>query len=148
MTDFDDPKEEERWCEEQRLKVRQYLVHEGVIHGEIGEWPAWHVAPYVPIWAIESMIAPGWVGWWVISGDCPTDYVSAERIKHPRDALREIGQQWEELSEYMSSGHEHLDSKIGRREDWSSLAPLLANRAALLLQWANNENIWNEEDAL
>jgi hypothetical protein len=148
MTDYDDSKEEERWCEEQRKKVKIYLAQAGVLHGEIGEYPAWHIAPYVSIWAIESMKAPGWVGWWVIAGDGPTDYVSAEKIKHPRDALREISQQWKEISEHMSSGLEHPSAKIGRREDWPELAPLLAGRATILLKWANDESMWDEKDAL
>ena len=148
MTDYNDPNEEERWCEEERTKVKIYLEQAGVLHGKIGEWPAWHIAPYVSIWAIESMKAPGSVGWWVISGDGPTDYVSAEEIKHPRDALRAIGQQWEEISEHMSSGHVHPSGNIGRREDWPELAPLLADRAAVLLKWANDESMWDQEDAL
>jgi hypothetical protein len=40
MTNYDDSKEEERWCEEQRKNVKKYLAQEGVLHGEIGEWPA------------------------------------------------------------------------------------------------------------
>lgn len=61
MTDCNIPEEEERWCEEQRQKVKTYLAQAGLMHGEIGEWPAWHITPYLAIWAIESMQAPGWV---------------------------------------------------------------------------------------
>ena len=147
MTDYDDPKEEERWCEQQRRKVEVYLAQAGVLHREVGEWPAWHIAPYVSIWAIESMKAPGWVGWWVISGDGPTDYVSSENIKHPRDAMRAIGQKWKEISEYTSSGHEHPSATIGSREDWPELAPLLAGRATMLLKWADDESIWGEAES-
>ena len=85
MPDYDDPPVEEQWCEDRRAQVAAYLQREGVEHGQIGEWPAWHVAPYVSIWAIESKKRPDRVGWWVICGDLPTDYVSAAKIKHPRD---------------------------------------------------------------
>src|SRR6266446_5228772 len=52
--DYDDPAVEERWCNEQRVNVTNYLSSQKVKHGRIGDWPAWHVAPYVSIWAIES----------------------------------------------------------------------------------------------
>ena len=53
--DYDDPVVEERWCNEQRANVVKYLRSQKVEHGSIGDWPAWHVAPYVSIWAVESL---------------------------------------------------------------------------------------------
>jgi hypothetical protein len=79
--DYDDPEVEERWCEQQRVAVNEYLQSQGVKHGRVGDWPAWHVAPYVSIWAIESVNRPEWIGWWVICGDLPTDYISASDIE-------------------------------------------------------------------
>jgi Domain of unknown function (DUF4826) len=61
--DYDDPDIEDRWCEAQRAVVADYLRSEKVEHGRIGDWPAWHVAPYVSIWAIESVARPEWIGW-------------------------------------------------------------------------------------
>jgi hypothetical protein len=148
MIDWDDPKEEARWCEEQRANVKRYLADAGVFYGEIGEWPAWHVAPYVSIWFIEGKDAHGRVGWWVISGDGPTDYVSSEKIKHPRGALKTIGQQWKELSEYMSAGREHHSYNIAKPEDWSNLAPRLADRAAALIEMSEDDGLWQENEAL
>ncbi len=88
VTDYDDPAIEEQWCQERRAQVEAYLQHQRVEHGRVGEWPAWHVAPHVSLWAIESKVRPDWVGWWAICGDLPTDYVSAANIKHPREAVR------------------------------------------------------------
>ncbi len=101
---YDDPAIEEQWCMERRAQVIEYLNREKVIHGEVGEWPAWHVAPYVSIWAIESKKSPGWVGWWAICGDLPTDYVSAKSVKHPREALNAFGESWKKQSLLMSKG--------------------------------------------
>jgi hypothetical protein len=135
MTDYDEPKEEERWCEECRAVAVRYFKETGVAHGEIGEWPACHLAPYISIWAIESKKAPGWVGWWAIAGDIPTDYISAETIKHPRDAMRRFGEHWEEIARYMAAGRKHPDTNIGKPEDWPKLGPLLQARSKLLLDW-------------
>jgi hypothetical protein len=147
MTDWDDPKEDERWCEEQRTNVKRYLADAGVLHGAIGERPTWHVAPYVSIWAIESKQAPHFVDWWIISGDGPTDFVSSEKIKHPRDAMRAIGQQWKELSEYMATGREHPSYNFGKPEDWPEIAPRLAERAAALLEMSEDDSLWEKDDA-
>jgi hypothetical protein len=74
---------EERWIAEIRPRVVEYVSILGLGHGLIGEIPAWLVDPHVSIWAVESGKAQGYVGWWVICGDCPTDHVgfSAERCR-------------------------------------------------------------------
>jgi hypothetical protein len=99
--DWDDSAVEEHWCDECHRTVAEYLAKQSVVHGEVGSWPAWHVAPYVSIWAIESLLAPGHVGWWAICGDLPTDYLSAATIKHPRKALLAFADLWKEVAEYM-----------------------------------------------
>ena len=145
MTNYDDPAQEEKWCEERRAEVAAYLKDEGVAHGRIGEWPAWHVAPYVSIWAIESAARPEWVGWWVICGDLPTDYVSADTIKHPRDAMRAISKRWLEVSGYMSRGEKHPTVNIGSQDTWPTLSPLLSSRAETLARWVNDDSAWDDE---
>lgn len=142
---YDAPATEERWCEERQAQVIEYLREQGVKHGRIGEWPAWHVAPHVSIWAIQSADRAAWVGWWVICGDLPTDYISAEKIKHPREAMRSIAQRWVEVSGYMKSGNQHPTIKIGSLDNRAELAPLLEKRGALLLQWASDDSHWGPE---
>ena len=142
--DYDDPQVEERWCNERRDVVSVYLQQERVSHGQIGDWPAWHLAPHVSIWAIESKVNPGWLGWWVICGDLPTDYVPATTIKHPRDAMRAIASRWQDASERVSRGQASPDFSIGTPTDWPTLAPQLASRAELLQDWAEDEELWNE----
>ena len=139
---------EEEWCEARRAQVTAYLQREGVDHGRVGEWPAWHVAPYVSVWAIESKRWPNQVGWWVICGDLPTDYVSAAKIKHPREAIRSIAEEWREQVRLMATQERPDDIRIGRPEDWASLAPLLDARASLLLKFADDDSIWADVDAL
>lgn len=142
--DYDNPELEEQWCEEQRAVVEAYLKAQGVDHGEIGEWPAWHVAPYVAVWAIESLAHPGWIGWWAIGGDLPTDAISANEVtppQHPRRTLEVFGRKWLAYAE----GTGDSDISIGTPEDRPTLAPLLKSRAETLLQWVNDEAIWAED---
>lgn len=144
--DYDNPEIEERWCAEQRAAIAGYLQGEGVRHGEIGEWPAWHVAPYVSVWAIESAVQPGAIGWWAISGDLPTDYVSASQVGHPRMALQLIARRWLAASEAMAAGQPADGFLVGDQASARELAPLLRSRAAILLDWAEDESLWDEEE--
>jgi hypothetical protein len=90
-------KSEDTWIASQRKVVQEYLEREGVDHLGVGEYPAFHLHPYVAVWAVQSKKAPGWVGWWAISGDLPTDYVSRGKIAHPREALRAFAHHWREM---------------------------------------------------
>lgn len=143
--DYDDPANEEHWCAERQAEVAEYLQNESVTHGRIGEWPAWHLAPYVSVWAIESAACPNWLGWWVLCGDLPTDYVSAETIKHPRDAIRAIAQRWLEAASIMAQGGKPESFNIAPTEDAKGLAPMLQSRASLLMDWVNDEVLWKDE---
>jgi Domain of unknown function (DUF4826) len=143
--DWDDPVVEEHWCDERRRTVAEYLAKQNVVHGEVGSWPAWHVAPYVSIWAIESLLAPGHVGWWAICGDLPTDYLSAATIKHPRKALLAFADLWKEVAEYMQKGLAHPDTTIGPSGQNPELTSLLEKRSNLLRRFAEDDSVWGSE---
>jgi|SRR5665213_968057 len=130
--------EEETWRAAQRVQVSGYLHTEGLIHGAVGESPAWSLAPCVSIWAVESIEAPGSVGWWVICGDLPTDYCSARNCRRPRLAMKKIAEEWRN-SVLIS---EPSDTTLGDTRLPASLAPLLAKRAQLLLDWVNDPSLW------
>jgi Domain of unknown function (DUF4826) len=145
--DYDDPAVEERWCFEQQTIVADYLRSQKVKHGRIGEWPAWHVAPYASIWAVESLARPEWIGWWVICGDLPTDYISSTDVKppqHPRHAMRVFAQNWLRVVEAWKDGREIENTRIGDSNSHETLGPLLETRAKLLLEWADNDALWED----
>jgi hypothetical protein len=133
---------EERWCAERRKEVHDYLARESVRHGRIGTWPAWHVMPYLSLWAIESRARHGWVGWWVICGDVPTDYVSSARIKRPRTAMRAFARRWLAVARCMRRGRAHPTITIGSRDAWRDREPRLRARAKVLARFAKDERAW------
>jgi hypothetical protein len=146
-SDYDDPDVEERWCAEQRRVVADYLRSQNVRHGRIGEWPAWHVAPSASIWAIESLARPEWIGWWVICGDLPTDYISSadgDPPQHPRKAMRVFAQNWLDLVGAWQDGRELENTRIGDPSSREELGPLLEARARLLMEWAADDSLWEE----
>jgi hypothetical protein len=147
MPDYDDPEIEAQWCTERRQEVTDYLRREGLAHGEISAEPAWHVAPYVSVWAVESTATPGATGWWAVSGDMPNDYVSASKASNPREAVRAIATLWQEAAQYMARGEKHPTFRIGSGEQDKELAPMLASRAELLLEWVSDPQAWEEDEA-
>ena len=142
--DYDDRKVEEAWCNDRRAEISAYLVAQRVPHGDVGDWPAWHLAPYVSVWAIESAVEPGSLGWWVISGDLPTDYASSRGLPSPREALRGFAARWQAAAVLMARGEAHPEVRIGSRaEERKLLAPLLRERAELLARWAEDDELWD-----
>jgi hypothetical protein len=108
--------------------------------GALGEWPAWHVSPYVAIWAMESLAKPGFVGWWVISGDLPCDYCSARSPVHPRTALEDITDGWLQAVAELNPG----DETIGDTTLPAHLAPLLKDKAEMLLEMLDDDELWSD----
>jgi hypothetical protein len=124
------------------------LALQGVQHGRIGDWPAWHVAPCASIWAIESLVRPEWIGWWVLSGDLPTDYISSADVQPPqipRKAIRAIAERWLKQVEAWNAGRDYEGIRIGGGHSHKELAPLLESRAKLLMEWWNDDSFWEQE---
>jgi hypothetical protein len=148
MTDQPDDAltEEEQWCESKRKRVIDYLRSQGIAHGRVGEWPAWHVDPYVSIWAIESLVDPESVGYWVIAGDLPTDYVLCGEDRTPRGAMRDFSNRWKQAAAAMAEGRTIDGWHVGKPENANDLAPLLASRAERLARWVDDDDLWHYED--
>ena len=145
---YDDPLVEEQWCQRQRDIVTNYLRSQKVEHGRVGEWPAWHVVPYVSIWAIESLARPGGIGWWVICGDLPTDYISSADVKppqHPRKAMRVFARNWLEVVKAWKDGREVENTRMGDPSSHDEMGPLLESTAKLLIEWTDDDSLWEEE---
>jgi hypothetical protein len=136
-------KVDDDWHAVMRERVAEYLQRTGVVHGAIGEVPAWEVFPMVSLWAIESGKAPGWIGWWVIAGDCPTDYVSCTGDRTPRSAIEQISVRWGEAAVALARGEQHPDFSVGNAGAAIELAPLLAARSETLRQYAIDDNVWD-----
>lgn len=133
--------DDDSWCAAQRSVVIDYLGRQrGLVHGEVGDYSAWHTSPYISVWAIESVKSPGRVGWWAVAGDLPTDYCGAEHCRHPRLALRRIAEAW--LTQLSATGENQ--TTIGETGLAAELAPLLQSRARLLLEFAADDDLWIE----
>jgi hypothetical protein len=131
-----------RWFAERRDEAIEYLARHGVKHGRLHDVPAWHAYPRFSVWAIESEKAPGFVGWWVVCGDCPTDYVTCTGDRTPRSAVEMIEARWREAVAFLEQDVQHPDFVVGQRADARKLAPLLASRAECLRQLLADDSVW------
>jgi hypothetical protein len=140
--DYDDPEVAARWLTDQRARVEEYLAGERVRHGAVGDTPAWFVAPYVSVWTVGSVKSPGKVGWWAISGDLPTDYLSGGDAVDARRAVAAFAARWRNAAEYMLRDQDPPDLTIGRPQNRQELGRLLLSRANLLTEFASDDGIW------
>ena len=137
------PDDENSWIEVERKHAEDYLRELRVEHLGVGEYPAFHVHPYLALWAVQSKKFPGSVGWWTVTGDLPADYVSSES-RHPREALRAFARHWREASEFMLRGEPHPDYDIGTPDQWPELGSLLRRRAEIIQKYADDDELWTD----
>lgn len=142
MTDDPDNEADERWCAKQREQIIAYLSVEGFRSATLGDWPAWHVTPIVSVWAVASGEHPGAVGWWAVSGDFPTDYITCSGDRNPRQALRDIADRWREASERWTDGKPAEGFQLRNAAYQKDLARMLGTRAQLFLALAADNRNW------
>lgn len=140
--DYDDPEVEAQWLVEQRGNVQRYLVGQGVQHPDVDVDAAWFIAPYVSLWTVSSLAKPPAVGWWAISGDLPTDYLSGNDATGPRSALDAFSKRWREVATYMIRGEVHPTIKVGSRQNDPQLGDLLMRRAQIIDGWVQDAIMW------
>jgi hypothetical protein len=135
------------WNKSKREQVIAYLESHGIDSPQVGDWPAFEVAPHFGIWCVESKKEKGKIGWWVFGGDCPTDYVSEDGQCHPRAALKNLLERWRDYIPYLKSGRQPPDVKFGHGTDIKELGSLLEKRIGILEEWLADDTLWEERQA-
>jgi hypothetical protein len=92
-SNIEDPADAE-WLAAERARVTSYLASQGVDHRGVSAAPRCFLSPYVAVWAVRSKRKPDRVGWWAISGDLPTDYITSTTERDDADVLRAFARQW------------------------------------------------------
>ena len=143
MGDAMDEAEFKSWVDKQRADVERYLTRHGIINPNVGPWPAFEVAPYFAIWAVESQKTPGKIGWWAFSGDCPTDYVSEDGKCHPRNALKILLNNWSSWVPALKQGKQPSNTRFSD-DNLPILGELLEKRVAILSKWLDDDSLWDD----
>jgi len=128
---------EQDWLDEQQNVAYQYMEKTGTKHGRIEHTPSFFVAPYGAVWAVESGKSQDAIGWWVITGDLPTDYVSSNGISSAREAIIAFAERWSNSVNIHKNGN--VDPTISLSDE---TADLLESRAQILTEWASDETMW------
>jgi hypothetical protein len=131
--------EDAEWVAAQRQKVIDYLVMQRVEHYGVSLEPRWFLSPYLAVWAIRSRANPDRVGWWAISGDVPTDYITCLHEQDSGDVLTGFAKVWKAAAAKMATGEQLENFKIGDGNPARAkeLAPLLLKRAEMLEEIAS-----------
>ena len=140
MSDWDDS-EDSAWIVTQRAVVAEYLARQGLHHGPIEDGPRWYISPYVAVWAVESLAAPGATGWWAISGDLPTDYASSKGCPNARAAVKHFADSWLDAAR-----DPREDGTLGTSGLPAAFKDLLASRAKTLAEFYEDDEIWLLDD--
>ncbi len=139
---YEAPETGTTWIRDERNKVIQYLNEKGVSSGDVPSEPAWFVAPLLAIWPVLSLENPGSVGWWVISGDAPTDHIPSDGASEVKEAVSAFSKRWLELSEHILRGEPLPDAQLGAADQTPELGELLFRRANLLAEFAAVDELW------
>ena len=142
MTRDDEPDSDATWLSEQRAEVESYLAAERVAHAGVASEPDWYVPGVLAIWPVRSGVAPEAFGWWVVSGDVPTDYVTAAPGMDAQGALAVIAARWQAAAARMAQGLSPEGWSLGTPADWPTLGPMLGSRADTLARWAAKAELW------
>jgi hypothetical protein len=132
------------WNSSKRAAVISYLENQGISSPHVGAWPAFEMAPYLGIWCVESKKQQGKIGWWVVAGDCPIDYVSEDGRCHPRAALENLLKRWKRQIPHMKNGVQPPDVKLGDGSNLPLLGDLLERRVAIYEEWLTNDGLWED----
>jgi len=132
------------WNADKRRSVISYLENQGIDSPNVGDWPAFEVAPYFGIWCVASKKQEGKIGWWAFAGDCPTDYVSENGECHPRAALRVLVSNWKSYLPHMKSGNQPPAANFGDNFNIQELGDLLEKRVSILEDWLADDTLWED----
>jgi Domain of unknown function (DUF4826) len=143
---LDGPNEEEAWCSERRMQIAAHLKTERANDLEVGQWPAWHIAPIVSLWALNPTGASVREGAWAICGDVPTDVIANEAQKTPRAAVRAFAKRWHDAAARITSAEPSQKATQGKSERAYELALFLEVRARQLIDWTNDDSLWDVDD--
>ncbi len=139
--------EEAKWAASQRLRVVDYLSAERCAHGGVSLEPRWFLAPYIAIWAVRSNLDSGRIGWWAISGDVPTDYITCTHERDDADVLLSFANVWKSAAGFMAKGEWAPNFQIGPPGRQKEFATILLSRAEFLEDYANDMKATGTNDS-
>ncbi|MFD2166807.1 DUF4826 family protein [Thalassotalea euphylliae] len=119
------------WIREQHLAAIKYLAGKGIVDTQVKERLSRYVVPIVSVWHIEDKRQNGY---WVISGNIPSDHVNVETAPEAREALRHFSLKWQLQADKLRSSNDEMQRKLGVS---------LEDKADALYRLFEDEVIWD-----
>ena len=142
--DYNNPLVQAQWLEEQQAKVIRYLRVQRIRHGGVATSPAWFLAPYVSVWAVSQRQSEA-TGWWVVTGDLPTDYLDARRLPNARRALAALVRRWRNLALAMERNEDHPEYSVRGVRDNAGAGERMRHTAIVLQEMIDDDELWTTD---
>jgi len=111
--------------------------------------PAFHIAPIIAVWAVESINNPGWVGFWAFSGNLPGDVISRDwndKNDNPRKALARMNAVWRTYIGHLQKGNNPPNVKLGNNENQRiEMSGILQENVSMFDSIIDDDSIWDED---
>lgn len=85
--------------------------------------------PLTSIWVVQSVGTPGFHGWFVVTGDHPTDIVGMGGVEGAKDALVHFSNKWQRAANILMEGEDYPDFRIENIEDRPKIGWAISQRA-------------------
>lgn len=149
-----DADESALWLRQQHQAVLAHLQQHQVPFASLPDWPEWECAPYLALWGAEDATDAGYVGYWILAGDCsgtqsqpvPFDHLSADDYAEPREALAAFATRWQQLAKLANAGQGWSGSPQLTGLALAQQAQQLSRQAQLLAQLAADDELWSDDD--
>lgn len=125
--------EQRNWIREQFQKANAYLVEKGIMTDRILTKESRYLVPYIAVWkfSVQGTTEKAWA----ISGDVPTDHISANGAKDARDALRYFCYRWQYKAEQIMQNEEANETE-------KEFASLLVKNAEKFYPLTEDDKLW------
>ncbi|WP_088328801.1 DUF4826 family protein [Lacimicrobium sp. SS2-24] len=137
MTQQPQPMNEEQvsdWVKTQLQKCSKFLAEKGIIVQSVKMEESRYLAPWVTAWKVQSTEGKYY---WAVAGDLPTDVLPLSAAKDARAALRHLALGWQMKSE-------NIRQVSAGDKTQEEFADLLDNKAQLLYQMTEQDNVWRQ----
>ncbi len=135
--------DEKKWLQQEHGKVQQYASRKTLDLTRIIQKDSAVLPPLVAIWFIESRSYAK--GFWVITGDLPTDHIVGDNAKSARDAIKYFAYRWQLKSENILVKLGSESSDAGSNNTEKQFAEILISKADGLYQLADRDDLWKNK---
>ncbi len=120
------------WVNQQLQKANKHLAENGVLFDTVVMEDSRYLAPMVAVWKIKDNKGKRF---WVIAGDCPTDFIGLTAANTAREALKYFSFRWQgKADEIIQAG---IKDKV--QHDYVNL---LVSRAEGIYDLQNKDELW------